>query len=391
MKVLSYAWYIYDPNLEPFNLNYSGGGLVVRNLCNYIGKQDDSYLFLGQVIEPELMLENIKIIKTDYDRTQKSIKSNNKKYIEYMTDIFEKTVENIQPDIINFHDFGELAESIINHVCMKREIPYVVTCHLYEKKRMEYAGYDDAREISKKLLSLPDIKIVTVSNGMKRKILEDYEGYDEKRLVPILNGTDFKAEYRNFGLKERLGICGKKILLCAGSIGTRKNQIQLLRVFCQDADLREKVFVIFCGKLALRSTYNIIEEIKNLGLEECMQYVGALQNEEMKDYYSIADGLVMPSYAEGLSISALESIVYGLPVIMYADSECADDLNDQKVACFANSHSDASFGRAIHDWYDRQWDREYIKNFSNRFTMEKMAENYLAFYKSVIEERKRKH
>ena len=204
--------------------------------------------------------------------------------------------------------------------------------------------------------------------------------------MPIRNGTDFTAEYRNSNLKKELGICNKKILLCAGTIGARKNQIQLLRVFQQDACLREKVYVIFCGKMAVRSTYNITDEIEKLNLTDCMLYAGVLQNEEMKRYYSIADALIMPSYAEGLSISALEAIAYGLPVIMYADSECADDLNDPKVVCLAGSHSDASMAEAIHEWYKKQWDSEYIKNYAKRFTMEKMAENYLEFYKKTISE-----
>jgi len=384
MRVLSYAWYIYDSRLKPFNENYSGGGLVVRNLCNYIGKYHESYLFLGQVIEPELTVENIKIVKTNYDITQKNVKGNNKKYIDYMTDIFEKAIKKIKPDIINFHDYGDLAESIVKNVCFKLKIPYVITCHLYEAKNAEYGGYEDAREASKKLLELPNIKIITVSNGMKRKILEDCKDYDEKRLVPILNGTDFKADRRNNTLKKEVGIDNRKILLCAGSIGDRKNQIQLLRVFEQDASLREKVCVIFCGKMAVRSTYNIIDEIEKADLTDCMLYVGALQNEEMKDYYSMADALIMPSYAEGLSISALEALAYGLPVIMYADSECADDLNDQRVTCFADSHSDASMGKAIHEWYEKSWDSEYIKNYSKRFTMEEMAKNYLEFYEKIL-------
>ena len=384
MRVLSYAWCIYDPSLKPFNKNYTGGGVVIRNLCNYIGKYHESYLFLGQVIEPELMIDNINIVKTDYDIMQKNMKGDNKEYIAYMTEVFEKTVKIIQPDIINFHDYGELGESIVKHVCSKLQIPYVITCHLYGAKSVEYGGYEDVQEASKKMLELPNIKIITVSNGMKRKILEDYGDYDEKRLIPILNGTDFKADRHNDTLKKELGIGNKKILLCAGSIGDRKNQIQLIRVFRQDASLREKICVIFCGKIALRSTYNIVDEIEKADLMDCMLYAGALKNEEMKDFYSISDALVMPSYAEGLSISALEAIAYGLPVIMYADSECADDLNDPEVTCFADSHSDAAMGKAIHEWYQKSWDGEYIKNYSKRFTMDEMAKNYLKFYKGML-------
>lgn len=384
MRVLSYAWYIFDSRLKPFSENYSGGGLVVKNLCNYIGKQHESYLFLGQIIEPEMMIDNIKIVKTDYDVTQKNVKNNNKEYINYMTNIFKQAVEKIKPDIINFHGYGDLAESIIKNVCAKISIPCVLTCHLYEGINVEYSGYKDSQEISKKILQIPNMKIITVSNGMKRRILEDYKDYDEKKLVPILNGTDFNGCNYNSDLKKKFKIQNKKILLCAGTIGSRKNQIQLVRIFKKYANLREKIYVIFCGKKAIKSNYDIKEDIKESGLTDCMSYVGAVQNEKMKDYYSIADALIIPSYAEGLSISALEALTCGLSLIMYADSECADDLNDPKVCCFADSHSDVSMMKAIEKWYSKQWDNEYIKAYSKRFTMEEMTKNYLNFYEQLV-------
>lgn len=386
MKVLSYAWYIFDSRIKPFDENYTGGGIVVRDLCNYIGKRNESYLFLGQAIEPEIILDNIKIVKTDYDRNQKKNKIDNREYIEYMTDVFKNAVDEIRPDIINFHDYGDLAMSIIYNVCMKTDIPYVITCHLYEKINTEYSGYKDAQEASRKLLQIPDVMIITVSNGMKRKILDDYKNYDEKRLVPILNGTDFKAEICNSDLEKQFGIADRKVLLCAGSIGTRKNQIQLIRVFESEKNLRKKIYVIFCGKKAVRSPYDIVDEIKRADLTDCMVYVGAVQNKDMKNYYSIADALIMPSYAEGLSISALEAITYGLPVIMYADSECADDLNDPEVCCFADSHSDLSMIKAINDWYEKSWNKEYIKEYARRFTMDEMSKNYLEFYEKIVSE-----
>ncbi|GFI50362.1 alpha-monoglucosyldiacylglycerol synthase [Lachnospiraceae bacterium] len=387
MKILSYTWNIYDANLVPFNSDYSGGGLVVKNLCEHLGKENESYLFLGKCIMPEVELGHIKIVKTDFDLTRRNSKKNNREYIAYMTSVFEDAVQQIMPDIINFHDYGDLAENILKVVCTKMRIPYIITCHLYEGLRVEYAGYEDSRENSRKLLQIPNAQIITVSNGMKRKILEDYKNYDSGKLIPILNGTDFRATFCEKNNKLKFKIGNKKILLCAGTIGSRKNQIQLLRIFANNIYLQEKIYIIFCGKKAVRSDMDLKEEIAKRDLEGCMSYVGAVSNEEMKNYYSIADGLIMPSLAEGLSIAALEAITYGLPLIMYADSECADDLNDSKVSCFSDTHSDDSMAQAILNWYRTLWNREYIMNYAKRFSMENMAKNYLKVYKKILLER----
>ncbi len=43
----------------------------------------------------------------------------------------------------------------------------------------------------------------------------------------------------------------------------------------------------------------------------------------------------MPSRADGLSIAGLEVMSYGLPIIMFSDSESTKDLYDKRISCFA--------------------------------------------------------
>ena len=88
----------------------------------------------------------------------------------------------------------------------------------------------------------------------------------------------------------------------------------------------------------------------------------------------------MSSLAEGLSIAALEAIAYGLPVIMHQDSECADDLNDENVVCFAQGRSSKDLAKAMVRWYQKEWDRESIVRYSKKFTMERVAKDYLDYY-----------
>ena len=114
MKILSVTWNIYDERLEPFMKNCTGGGLAIRNICEYLGRIADSYLLLGQVVLPEMRLGNINIVKSDYNADIKKAKGKDETYIQYMTSVFVKAVAEIKPDIINFHrECLYSAESIV--------------------------------------------------------------------------------------------------------------------------------------------------------------------------------------------------------------------------------------------------------------------------------------
>ena len=96
----------------------------------------------------------------------------------------------------------------------------------------------------------------------------------------------------------------------------------------------------------------------------------------------------MPSKAEGLSIAILEAISYGLPIIMFADSECAYDLDNEKVVMFAKDRGDEALGESICNWYNKVWDKPCIKTFARKFTLEHMAQEYIDFYNKVLLEKK---
>lgn len=384
MKILSVAWSIYDERLERFMKNCTGGGLAIKNICEYIGRKETSYLLIGITILPEMQLGNIHIVKSDYDPEIRKQRGKDVNYTQYMTSVFEKAVDEIRPDIINFHGYGDMAFSCIEHVCIPRGLLYVVTDHLFIGKNdiKLFGQYDSCLEVENTLYSIPNIRVIAVSNGMKRKILKDFPLLKEEQIKPLLNGTNFCAEYIESDLLHKYNIQNKKVLLCVGTLLERKNQLQIVKVFTINKILAEKICVIFCGKDGLDGRFQ--KEITDNDMSASLIYAGALSSEDMKKYYSIADGLIMPSYAEGLSIAALEAISYGLPVIMFSDSECADDLNDPKVVCLAANRTDESLSETIEMWYEKEWDKEYIKKYAEYFSMERMAQDYLNYYREII-------
>lgn len=383
MKVLSMAWKIYDERLEAFANNCTGAGMVIKDICEHIGRKVESYLFIGQLKLPEMQLGHIHIIDTETELDVKDFGINdNERHLRTMTNAFKNAIDKIQPDIVNFHGTGELMQRCLQ-VCIKNNIPYVYTEHLFISKDRKYEKYDIAAEQLNKLYKIPGIKIIAVSTGVKRKILQDFPSIDSNDIKVITNGTNFNSIIKLSDFKVRFGLENKKVLLCVGTILDRKNQCQIVKAFqLLPSDLQKGIKIIFCGRDSLNG--KLQEVIAAAGLQDKLIYVGTVNSENMKKYYSIADGLIMPSYAEGLSIASLEAIAYGLPVIMFSDSECADDLHDEKVVCFAKDRSDFCLSEAIETWYKKKWNREYITKFSKHFTMERVAEEYIDCYQNII-------
>lgn len=382
MKILSVTWAIYDDRLKEFSLNCTGGGLVVRNICEYIGRKEESYLLIGCCSLPSIRLGHINIIDTVSFAGIESKPSTNEDHVRAMVRAFESTLSKIKPTIVNVHGIGELSKICVE-ICIARGVPCVYTEHLYIGLNSKIIGYDRAVLWENEMYSIPGIQVIAVSTGMKKKVMKDFPQIPEMNIHVIKNGTDFKADFIKSNIKEKYAEKEEKILLCVGTVLARKNQCQLVEAFqLLPRKIQDDIKIVFCGRDGMKG--NLQNEIQKAGLGNKLIYAGAFSSEEMKKFYSIADGLVMPSLAEGLSIAALEMLAYGKPVIMFSDSECADDLNDEQVTCFAKIRTSQSLAEAIVKWYEKEWDSEYIKKYVKLFSMENMAENYIDYYNHLL-------
>ena len=379
MKVLSVAWAIYDSRIESFCGNCTGAGLVIKNLCEYIGKTEQSYLYVGQYDIEDIKLGNINIVSNILENDAGRFNAR----VDRVIWKFEKILKELKPDIVNVHGIGEMAIRCI-YICKRNKIPCVFVEHLYIGLNKTFQKYDRDVEWEKELYNISNLNIVTVSTGMKKKILNDYSRLNPENLTVVRNGTDFSAKLMESDLRTKYSVQNKKVLLCVGNITERKNQLQLIDSYKLLPEyVRDEVAIFFCG--IDRINGKLEERINKENLQNELIYVGAVSIDEMKKFYSIADGLIMPSLAEGLSIAALEAIAYGLPVIMSAKSECADDLSDENVSVLAKTQESSSIAEAITTWFNKKWDRKYIMKCASNFTMENMAEQYIELNKKVIE------
>ena len=69
---------------------------------------------------------------------------------------------------------------------------------------------------------------------------------------------------------------------------------------------------------------------------------------------------------------------------MFADVECAKDLDDERVTSLAKERTDKSLANAIEKWLNTDWDANYIMKYASQFSMDRVADEYISCYKDVI-------
>jgi len=383
MKILFYAWNIYDEDLPELEVSPNGGSIAIRNIIEYVGRKCEAYLFLGKKKMPAKRLRHINIVNTEkYADYENDALEKNECWLRTMLIAFENTIKELKPDFVNLQGGGELLIRCMEK-CIELDIPYAYSIHLYIGLEKQIEGCEECDEIEKKIFNIPNLHITTVGTNMKTNILRDYPNVKENDIEVILNGTDFKYEPENSQLIQEYDLQNKKILLCCGTIIKRKNQLQIVRAFAtMEKREREGIVVLFCGKDKMDGTLQ--REIEKYGLQENLIYVGTVPNTEMKKYYSIADGYILVSLAEGLSLTMLEAMVYGLPLIMFDDVEGASDLADERVSLFVHGKEDEDVAEAIMKWVNTEWDKEYIQKYAEYFNMERVAEDYISYYENRV-------
>ena len=135
-------------------------------------------------------------------------------------------------------------------------------------------------------------------------------GVAAERITVLRNGVDLEAftPVPRDEARARLGLKGP-LLLSVGYLIERKGHDLLIRA------LRELPLwrVVIVGHGELRQQLG--ELARDAGVADRVHFAGAIEQRELKNYYSAADALVLASSREGMANVLLESLACGTPVI----------------------------------------------------------------------------
>jgi len=224
----------------------------------------------------------------------------------------KKIIKMIQPYIIHAHHFQYAP--ISSWLASKGKIPIITTIHSFShlvdsKKRRQ----ECLKRRYKRIFDI-STKLIAISSIIKEEAIK--LGANPEKIVIIPNGVDTSLYSPNNQkeARERLNLDkDKKIILFTGTLLPIKGVDVLIKSFKVINDQIKDSLLVIVGEGREESMLKHL--VERLNLKKSVMFAGAKPQKEMPLWYKASDVFVLPSKSEGLSISLLEAMACGKPVI----------------------------------------------------------------------------
>ena len=215
----------------------------------------------------------------------------------------------------------------------KTRIPTVCTVHSTVETQLESikragSGFFelDRAEKANLLLFLPlklcqhlylkDIHwFITVSEFVRRRLVESYGFLNEKRIVTIHHGVDTRLYSPTLNQNDPPLIedNNRPIVLFTGRFVAKKGPHVLIRAIPKVLECVPDAYFVFAGGGDFTPYMKLIKQSKIP--EESYQYLGYVRSSDMPRLYSLASVYVAPSFEDSLGIRILEAMSCGKAVV----------------------------------------------------------------------------
>jgi glycosyltransferase involved in cell wall biosynthesis len=219
--------------------------------------------------------------------------------------------------------------------------------------------------------------IITVAQALKDDLVR--VGVPAERMEVLRNGVDlqlFQPIDRESG-RRTLGIT-RTTLLSVGHLVPRKAHeivIQALR-WLPETDL------IVIGDGPERGALGALA--RESGAGERVRFVGALAQEELRNYYGAADALVLASSREGWANVLLESMACGTPVVASRIGGTPEVVSAPEAGELMHERTPESVAEAVQRLFARHSDRGATRRYAEKFSWEATTRGQLQLFGRIV-------
>lgn len=218
-------------------------------------------------------------------------------------------IQNEQIDVVHAHQYTPMFYAVpAAFLAGRKRVIYTEHGRLYPDVRRW------KRRLVNPLLSLGIDHIVSISEGTKRAMVE-VDNFSSGKIEVIHNGMtipeapifDVAAKRRSLGLKEGAAVIGT-----AARLEEIKNLPMLLKGFKRVLAQRPEVYLLIAGRGSQES--HLKECAEELGIRDRVLFLGL--RDDLAQIYPLFDVFLLTSFSEGISLTLLEAMSYGVPAVV---------------------------------------------------------------------------
>jgi glycosyltransferase involved in cell wall biosynthesis len=231
-------------------------------------------------------------------------------------------------------------------------------------------------------------RLIAVSNAVRCHLVA--QGVPESRISVIYNGIDF-ARYQQApdaaALRDRLGVAaGEPLIGAVGRLGPEKGHAHLIEaaaILIVRESLPVRLMIVGGG----RSRQALEQLARRCGIADRVIFAG-FQSDVMP-YEAALDVFCLPSLKEGLSLSALEAMALGKPVVASRVGGTPEVVADGETGVLVEPANPEALAQALAALLGdpqraRVMGRAGRERVARLFDLERMVDEIEALYRALI-------
>ena len=220
-------------------------------------------------------------------------------------------------DGVHLHGLWEQSTAVGARSARARRKPYIVSAHgMLERWALQNKRFK--KQIYSTLMERGNLRRSACLHALTRAEADDYRRYGTQvpiavipngvQVPPTVKGDLFFAQYP--------ALEGKRMVLFLGRIHFKKGLDLLVKAWKQLASQWPDAQLVLAGPDSEGTRSQVEALLDELDLADRVSFTGMLDGAMKWSALAAAECFVLPSYSEGLSVSTLEAMGLGLPVII---------------------------------------------------------------------------
>jgi len=174
-----------------------------------------------------------------------------------------------------------------------------------------------------------------------------------------------------------------KIIFTLGNLITRKGFNYLIDAMERVCSQRDDVLCFIGG--AGPEKRSLERQIDRLRLGERVKLLGSVPGDQLTLWMNACDLFVLPSLSESFGVVQIEALACGKPVVSARNRGSEEVILSDDYGLLVEPADPGDLAEKILVALEREWDREAILAYAERYTWENVAKEIVGVYTQILE------